>query len=203
MNIPLSNLPDKITLQNRLQEIDAFVKRAEDGDENTMSCAGMNFPKALSPLYRGRLANLLRPWYVWALDQYSSQSLSLLPRTLPMQIVVVRFGDVGFVGFPFEAFVKTGLKIKQEANLPCVLPCGYTDGRFGYIPDASAVDDREYMAGFFRHLGSSGSLKRNESERSFLPRRSYSADQFIPPYGGLAGDEAAVVAVNALNTFAR
>ncbi|GGG73261.1 hypothetical protein GCM10007415_00810 [Parapedobacter pyrenivorans] len=206
VHIPLDHLPDKQTLLADLKEIDDFVRRANKGDENTLSCVGMNFPKALSPSYRGRLVSLVRPWYEWALTQYEENRLHMIPRSMPMQIVVARFGDVGFTGLPFEPFVKTGLKIKEETVLPCVLACGYTDGRFGYIPDASAVDDREYMSGAFRymHLNSSDDEGQTaDEERSFIPKRSYSGPGFFPPYRAPGADEAAAVAIRVLNEFAR
>lgn len=177
--VPSAPLPDEKSLQRDLDSIDTFVKRGNANDENTFECVGMNFPKALTPPYRARLVELVRPWYVWALDQYKTNNLRNVPTSLPIEIVVARFGDVGFVGLPFEPFVKIGLKIKQEANLPVVLTGGYTDGSYGYIPDASAADDREYMSGFFRYRGN------------------------IPPYKAPAGDACATVAVDKLNSFAR
>ncbi|WP_353719957.1 acyltransferase [Dyadobacter sp. 676] len=139
--IPLAPLPDEASLRRDLESIDDFVKRGDAGDENTYECVGMNFPKALTPPYRARLVQSVRPWYVWALDQHKTRNLRNVPTELPISIVVARFGDVGFVGLPYEPFVKTGLKIKQEAALPCVLTGGYTDGSYGYIPDATACDD--------------------------------------------------------------
>jgi len=179
VNIPLSPLPGESSLQKDLDSIDDFVKRGDAGDENTYECVGMNFPKALSPAYRARLVQSVRPWYVWALDQHKTSNLKNVPTELPISIVVARFGDVGFVGLPYEPFVKTGLKIKREAALPCVLTGGYTDGSYGYIPDASACDDREYQAGFFRYRGN------------------------VPPYKAPGGDACSVVAINKLAQFAR
>ncbi len=179
VNVPLSPLPSEASLQKDLELIDAFVKRGDAGDENTYECVGMNFPKALSPPYRARLVQSVRPWYVWALDQHKTSNLKNVPTELPISIVVARFGDVGFVGLPYEPFVKTGLKIKQEAALPCVLTGGYTDGAYGYIPDATACDDREYQAGYFRYRGN------------------------VPPYKSPGGDACSVVAINKLAQFAR
>lgn len=179
VNVPLSPLPDPSDLQKDLDSIDDFVKRGQAGDENTYECVGMNFPKALTPPYRANLVQGVRPWYVWALDQHKTNNLKNVPTELPISIVVARFGDVGFVGLPYEPFVKTGLKIKREAALPCVLTGGYTDGSYGYIPDASACDDREYQAGYFRYRGN------------------------VPPYKSPGGDECATVGVNKLAQFAR
>lgn len=179
VNVPLSPLPSVSNLEKDLASIDDFVKRGEAGDENTFECVGMNFPKALTPPYRARLVQLVRPWYVWALDQHSTNNLKNVPTELPISIVVARIGDVGLVGLPYEPFVKTGLIIKKEAALPCVLTGGYTDGHYGYIPDATACDDREYQAGFFRYRGN------------------------IPPYKAPGGDACSTVAINKLAQFAR
>lgn len=179
VGVPLAPLPSQPSLQKDLDSIDAFIQRGDSGDENTYECVGMNFPKALTPPYRARLVQSVRPWYVWALDQHKTNNLKNVPTELPISIVVARFGDVGFVGLPYEPFVKTGLKIKQEAALPCVLTGGYTDGAYGYIPDATACDDREYQAGYFRYRGN------------------------VPPYKAPGGDACAVVAVTKLAEFAR
>ena len=122
---------------------------------------------------------MVRPWYVWAEDQRRSGLADQLKPGLPLEVVVARIGDVGYVGMPFEAFVKIGLRIKREAALPCVLTAGYTDGSYGYIPDASATADREYMGGFFR----------------YLPERL--------PYTGVGGEAVAEVAVPILADFAK
>lgn len=179
VKVPLAPLPSEASLTKDLESIDDFVKRGDAGDENTYECVGMNFPKALTPPYRARLVQSVRPWYVWALDQHKNNNLKNVPTELPISIVVVRFGDVGFVGLPYEPFVKTGLKIKRETPLPCVITAGYTDGAYGYIPDASACDDREYQAGYFRYRGN------------------------VPPYKSPGGDACATVAINKLAQFAR
>jgi hypothetical protein len=134
----------------------------------------MNFPRALSPIYRARLVDPVRRWHVWALGQRRSGRAVSLPRTHLEEAVVARIGDVGLTAFRFEAFVRTGLKIKREAPLPLVLTACYTEGGQGYIPDATACDDREYQAGYFR----------------YLPDR--------PPYQAPGGDAAATAAVAAL-----
>lgn len=177
--VPSAPLPDARSLQTDLDSIDAFIKRGNAGDENTMECVGMNFPKALTPPYRAKLVDLVRPWYVWALDQYKTNNIRNVPTTRPLTIVVARFGDVGYVGLPFEPFVNIGLKMKREANLPIVLSCGYTDGSMGYIPDAASAAGKEYMSGFYRYVGN------------------------IPPYKAPAGEECSRVAVEKLDQMAK
>ncbi len=178
VKIPHAELPDSISLIADLAAIDDFIRRGDAGDENTRECVGMNFPKALSPPYRARLVEMVRPWYVWALEHHRAGTLPDVPKYLEIEIVISRIGDVGYVGLPFEPFVRTGLKIKKETPLPFVLTSGYTDGGFGYIPDATACDDREYMSGFFRYV------KR-------------------PPYSSPGGDAAADVAIKVLTAFSR
>lgn len=177
--IPFEKLPSKESLTKDLHEIDDFIRRGKAGDEHTLSCVGMNFPKALTPEYRANLITGVRGWYVWALRQHDEGKLKDLPTAMAMDVVVARFGDVGFVGLPYEAYVKTGLKIKESANLPMVLAAGYTNGSLGYIPDASATTDREYMSGYFRYRGD------------------------IPPYKAPGGDAAADRAIEVLNKFAK
>lgn len=178
-NIPYDVLPSQVEIERDLREIDDFIKRGNAGDENTLTCVGMNFPKALTPAYRANLIQGVRNWYVWALQQHTENRIKDLPSYVSMPIVIARFGDVGYVGMPYEAYVKTGLKIKSLTNLPMVLAGGYTNGAMGYIPDASATKDREYMSGYFRYKGN------------------------VPPYKAPAGDAAADLAVDVLNKFAR
>lgn len=177
--IPQSGLPPLADLERDLASINDFIRRGRAGDENTLECVGMNFPKALTPPYRATLVEMVRPWYVWAVDQRRSGLADSLVRGHPIQIVVARIGDVGYVGLPFEPFVNIGLRIKREAALPVVMPSGYTDGSHGYIPDASACNDREYMSGFFR----------------YMPMRL--------PYTAPGGEAVAEVAVPILAEFAR
>lgn len=179
VQLPLAPLPGVPALEKDLAEIDTFIRRGQAGDETALECVGMNFPRALTPPYRAKLVEMVRPWFVSALQAHREGRAHLAPRALPVEILVARIGDLGLVGLPFEPFVRIGLKIKREAALPCVLPCGYTNGAHGYIPDASACDDREYMAGFFR----------------------YTAGR--PPFAAPAGDAAASAAVAILAELSR
>lgn len=150
--VPLAPLPSIESLQASLDEIDDFAARAEAGDEDTRSCVGLNFPRALSPVYRARLVAPVRRWYAWALEQRQSGAADELPKQLEMEVVAAQLGGVGIVGLPFEAFVRTGFKIRQEAPQAMVMTAAYTEGAQGYIPDATAVHDLEYQAGFYRYL---------------------------------------------------
>ena len=172
--IPLAELPSLDSLQRDLSAIDAFIQRGQAGDPETLFCVGMNFPRVLTPPYRARLVEMIRPWFVQAIKTHQEGRLGQVPKALPLEIFVGRIGDVGLVGLPFEPFVRIGLRIKREAPLPCVLPCGYCEEAYGYITDAVSCDEREYTAGFFR----------------------YTPDR--PPLRAPAGEAAAVAAVQAL-----
>lgn len=180
--LPLGPLPAVEELQRDLAEIDAFVRRARDGDPDTLECAGLNLPATVSPPYRARLIEMIRPWYEWALGIYARGELESLPRELPADIAVVRLGDIGIVAFPYEPFVRTGLKLRREAPLRCILPCGYSGGfsagaNGGYVPDATACGDRDYMASFHRYT-------RNR-----------------PPFRAPGGDTAADAAIRMMRTM--
>lgn len=203
VKIPLDELPDLKSLEKDLATMDDFIERGKNGDENTMTCVGLNFPKALTPPYRATLVEMIRPWYVWAINQHKTANWRNLPEYLPIQIVVARFGDVGFVGMPYEAFVETGLKIKKNSDLPYVLTCGYTDGRYGYIPNAEGVHDMEYMSSNYRYRGSFGSFPEWKGLKGSIPDEIYSAHEFTAPYKAPAGDACAEVAIKKLSEFAR
>jgi len=173
-SIPYGQLPSLADLERELDEITDFIRRGNAGDEDALFCVGMNFPRALTPPYRAKLVDMVRPWYEWAVQVRREGRVAEIPRALEMDLMVARIGDVGLIGLPFEAFVRTGLKIKREAATPCVLPCGYSGGEHGYIPDSTAVDDREYMGGFFRYT------------------------RFRPPYAAPGGDAAADAALSKL-----
>lgn len=179
VSVPFAKFPSLSLLEEDLNTINDFIKRGMAGDENTLYSVGMNFPVNLSPAYRARLVEMVKPWYEWAIQQHKSNTVYKLPTHRHLNMTVASFGDVGFVAMPFEPFVKTGLKIKKEANFPCVITAGYSNGSNGYIPDASAVDDREYMAGHFRYI--------KEGQ----------------PYAAPGGDAFAIDGVKILNQFAK
>lgn len=151
VRVPLAPLPPRNVLVAELKEMDAFLARANAGDENTRSCVGLNFPKALSPLYRARLVDPPRDWDRWALDLYEKGQADSVPKYLDMEIAVIRIGDVGIVGLPCEPFQGIGRLIRRDSPLPITIPCGYANLSYGYIPDGANTGDREYMSSFYRY----------------------------------------------------
>ncbi|MBT4820770.1 MAG: hypothetical protein HON70_33995, partial [Lentisphaerae bacterium] len=149
--LPLAALPTGRVLEAELAEIDDFIARAKSGDENTRSCVGLNFPRCLSPAYRGQLVAAIRPWTEWALRIRREGAAADLPRALEVPMAALRIGDVGIVGMPCEPFLGIGRQIKAGSPLPLAIPCGYMNDSFGYIPDGPNCGDREYMSAFYRY----------------------------------------------------
>lgn len=178
VGVPLGPLPPRPEIVAELAEIDEFIRRAAEGDADTLFCAGLNFPRALSPAYRGKLVETIRPWYEWALEQHATGKAGDLPRSLDVEVVSIRLGDVGILGMPCEPFLGIGRLARSECRLPLVIPCGYTNMSHGYIPDAPNVGDREYMSSFYRYT------------------------RFRTPFARPAGDVMALRGVDALHRMA-
>lgn len=176
--VPLAPLPSCEVLDAELEEMDDFIRRAKSGDENTMSCVGLNFPRALSPAYRASLIDLLRPWNVWALELHERGQAAAAAEYLEMEITVIRLGDVGIAGLPCEPFQGIGRQIRRGSPMPLTIPCGYMNVSHGYITDSENTGDREYMSSHYRYT------------------------RFRPPLRKPAGDLVADQVVGILNWFA-
>jgi adenylate kinase family enzyme len=69
-------------------------------------------------------------------------------KTQPVEVQVLRCGDVCVVGIPAEYFVEFGLRIK-EAVWPCrALVASHTNGMIGYVPTAKAFERGGYETTF-------------------------------------------------------
>ncbi len=185
VEVPLAPLPSQAQLTQELAEIDDFIRRASAGDENTLSCVGMNFPRDLSPQFRGsRLVKPLREWTVWALDQRRNNRADAVPTRMPLEVFVLRVGDVGVVAMPCEPFQGIGRQMRKLSRMPLTIPCGYINYSVGYITDSANTGDREYMSAFYRY----------SAQAKFHSKA-------IPPYQKPAGDVIAVEAARLLNGF--
>ena len=178
VGIPLAPLPSEEMLKAEIAEMEDFIRRAAAGDENTRECVGQNFPHELSPAYRGKLVELILPWSRWALELRQGGRADSVAKFLEVDIQVLRIGDVGIVGMPFEPFQGIGRQIRAGSPLPLALPCGYTNLSYGYLTDGANTGDREYMSANYRY------------------------SKFRPPYAKPAGDVIAVQALKTLRRFA-
>ncbi|MBI5775593.1 MAG: hypothetical protein HZA89_17885 [Verrucomicrobia bacterium] len=179
VRIPLAPLPSEETLQAEIAEMQDFIRRANAGDENTLLCVGQNFPRELTPRYRGQLIATVLPWSLWALELRQSGKVGTVAKFLEVEIQVFRLGDVGIVGMPFEPFQGIGRQIRAGSKLPLTIPCGYANLSYGYLTDGPNTGDGEYQSAHYRY------------------------SKFRPPYAKPAGDVVAIKAVEILNRFAR
>ena len=181
VRIPLAPLPSVESLKEEIAIILNGIHRATAGDENTLRCLGHNFPRELTPAYRGKLIEMILPWSKWALEQHQQGKADQVDKFLEVDIQVFRLGDVGFVGMPFEPFQGIGRQIRAGSPLPLSIPCGYTNLSFGYLTDGANTNpgDGEYMSAHYRY------------------------SRFRAPYAKPAGDVIAVQALETLTRFAK
>jgi len=64
--------------------------------------------------------------------------------TLQVEQIAFRLGEIGFVNFPGEFFVESGLQVKQEAKTAFTFPLGITNDYQGYFPPATAFRQGGY-----------------------------------------------------------
>jgi len=178
VRVPLAPLPSKETLLAEIADMEDFIRRASAGSEDTLECVGMNFPRELTPAYRGKLVEGILPWSRWALELFRAGRADTVAKHLEMELYVIRLGDVGIVGMPCEPFQGIGRQIRGRSPLPLVIPCGYTNVSHGYITDAPNTGDPEYPSCFYRYT------------------------KFRPPLARPAGDVLAEKAVEVLERFA-
>ena len=149
--LPYARLPSQQTLARELDEIKQFVRRAREGDDDTFSCVGLNFPRAFTPQYRGKLAEAILPWTRWALRKVREDKHGGLPSHLETEVYALRLGNVGIIGMEGEPFLGIGQQIQERSPMALTIPCGYTNVSYGYIPDGANTGDREYMSAFYRY----------------------------------------------------
>jgi len=180
VKIPLGPLPSEEALRAEVAEMEDFIRRVNDGDENTLRCAGLNFPRELSRTYRGKLIEGVLPWTRWALDLRRRGAAGTVPKHLEVELYVLRLGDVGVIGMPFEPFQGIGRQMREKSPLPLTIPCGYANVSYGYLTDGPNTNlvDGDYMTAHHRY------------------------SRFRPPYARPAGDVLAIQGVETLNRFA-
>lgn len=62
--------------------------------------------------------------------------LAEYPKTVPLLIQALRFGDLGIVGIPCEVFAELGLQLKKESPFPSTFTIELANGYNGYLPTA-------------------------------------------------------------------
>ena len=176
--VPFAPLPGARLLEREIAEIEDFIARVNAGDEDALFCVGLNFPRALTPAYRAKLAEDILPWSQWALDRRRRGLADQVPRHLEVEVHTIRLGDVGIVALPCEPFQGIGRQIRKGSPLPLTIPCGYTNAGCGYITDGPNTGDREFMSAMYRYT------------------------RYWPPFKKPAGDVLARTAVRRLTRMA-
>jgi hypothetical protein len=70
-----------------------------------------------------------------------------LPPSMQLPMSVVAVGEHAWVHLPVELFASYGLRIREASPFATTRIVGYTDGYFGYVPDADARAAGAYEAG--------------------------------------------------------
>ena len=153
-DVPLAPLPSERSLLRQKAEILDFMRRARAECEDTLECIGLNFPKSLSPKFRAKLADFPLRWTNWALRTHKAGKANAVPTVLPMEVCVLRIGDVAITGLPGEPFVTIARQIRKGSPAPLTIPCGYTNVSYGYVPDGRGCGDQDYMSAFYLYTTS-------------------------------------------------
>ncbi|ANO50458.1 hypothetical protein BA177_03860 [Woeseia oceani] len=149
--VPCGPLPSLGILKDEIAEMHDFIKRADAGREDTLDCVGLNFPRALSPKYRGALVKSILPWSEWALDLRKTGRADTVLKSVDLPTHVFRIGDVGIIGMQCEPFQGIGRRMRELSPTALTIPCGYANGSQGYFTDSANTGDREYMSSFYRY----------------------------------------------------
>ena len=152
--VPLAPLPSERTLLTQKRTIEDFVRRARAGHDDTFECIGLNFPRALSPPFRAKLAEFPLRWTNWALRMQRTGKAKTVPRSLPMEVCALRIGDIAIAGLPGEPFISIGRQITGAGIAPLTIACGYTNVSYGYVPDSGSCGEGEYFAAFYLYTTS-------------------------------------------------
>ena len=68
------------------------------------------------------------------------------PATFPLNLSVIKVGEVAFVGIPGEPFAGIGLGLKENKKFKMVCPICLTNGNLGYFPMKDSFDEGGYEA---------------------------------------------------------
>ena len=142
--------PSREEVTNKIEEIEAFLARCAAGDEDTLSCAGLNASRTMSPRYRTSLLSPVYDWYRWVEDLHAGKAIA--EDGADFDVLAIRLGDVAIVGLACEPFSTIGLAIKANSPAKLTVTGGYFD-RFGqgYVPDGKNYRDLDYVSSFYRY----------------------------------------------------
>ncbi len=85
-------------------------------------------------------------------DKFYAKRIALLAEAteeIQAPIQVLRIGDLGIAGIPFETFAETGLRIKSESPFKSTFTIELANGSFGYLP----TPEQHRLGGYETWLG--------------------------------------------------
>jgi hypothetical protein len=152
--LPFKAVPAERKLRADLAVVDDFLRRVGAGDENLLSCLGLNAARSMSLSYRIKLIEPYQRWIRWALRFHTERRLNEAPKGVRVVIGAFRIGDIGLIGMPCEPLVGIGRQIRAGCGLPLAIPVGYMNDTIGYVPDSPNVGDNDYPSSFYRYTSS-------------------------------------------------
>lgn len=88
----------------------------------------------------------------WAQDALKMVKLGKRSAIVPVEVQVLRLGEIMLVGIPGEVFVEIGLGIKAGSPFEYTFVAGYTNGCIGYMPTKKAFHEGGYETHFAYRL---------------------------------------------------
>ena len=76
-------------------------------------------------------------------------------------VYALSFGDIAFVGAPYEMMDQTGIQIREDSPFKMTFISAYTNGTYGYIPNAEMWDHGQYEVYVSRYVKGTGELLAN------------------------------------------
>jgi len=162
--LPFTGVPSERRLRADLVVIEDYLRRVAAGDENLLTCLGINAARSMSLAYRMKVVEPYRRWIGWALRFHTENRLGHAPRGVPATVGAFRIGEIGLVGLPCEPLLGLGRQIRAGSRLPLTIPVGYMNDNIGYVPDGPNVGDTEFSSAFYRYTA------------EFLPYRKPAGD---------------------------
>lgn len=80
----------------------------------------------------------------WAQDALKMVKRGKKSAIVPVEVQVLRLGEIILVGIPGEVFVEIGLGIKEDSPFEYTFAAGYTNGCVGYMPTKKAFQEGGY-----------------------------------------------------------
>ncbi len=80
----------------------------------------------------------------WATKLLKALREGILPTHEPINLHVLRLGDLTFAAMACEPFAEIGLTLRQQSPFNRTVPLGYTNGCIGYLPTKAAYAEGGY-----------------------------------------------------------